>query len=204
MEKPKNTEKEVKAEEASVQLQFDEAMEKLTNHIQTNVNADANQKQQEQTPAEPEPPQPQQQRQETNVSITPEMINLEQIQRHLSIDLPADGATQEQMAASFIKLLNLTAEQAPASGSTVGDQGSQLAMPPRPAPPTLPGPAPVTSTKSSETLAITGEGGKGAGRGSEEDQFVKVAKAGKPAKLPRTAERSTSGDRRARSHSPRR
>ena len=123
----------MKEQEETLQLQFDKAIEQLTKHIQTTVSEDASQKQPEQPPAEQEPPQQQQQ---ASTSITPDMINLEQIQKHLSLDLPTAGATQEQMAASFIKLLNLTVESTAASSSTPqGGQGSQAAALPRPAPP---------------------------------------------------------------------
>ena len=218
IERAKNTQKEVKEQEDAIQVQFDAAIEKLTTYIQTTVNADASQKQPEQAPAENGEPQQAQQQQQTNASITPEMICLDQIQQHLRKDLPADGATQEEMAASFIKLLNMTVENAaavkagttatsataasaavaPAAASSKPPGGSefQMVVPTRPLPPLL-------KDADPETLAITGEGGKASAKAAGEDAFTVVGKGGKGSK-PSRSERSTSGDRRARSHSPRR
>ena len=52
IERAKSTQKEVKEQEDTLQLQFDEAIEQLTKHIQTTVSEDASQKQPEQAPAE--------------------------------------------------------------------------------------------------------------------------------------------------------
>ena len=236
IERAKNTQKEMKEPEDAIQLVFDAAIEKLTTHIQTTVNADASQKQPEQASAENGEQQKAQQQQQTNASITPEMIGLDQIQQHLRMDLPANGASQEQMAASFIKLLNMTIENAAAatagtakaaaaqselaisqqraadfvrweqeskaeaaaeatagaaSSKPPGGSEFRMVVPTRPLPPLLQDTSPAT-------LAITG--GKEV---SGEEDFTVVGKGGGKPKQPR-AERSTSGDRRARSHSPRR
>ena len=198
IERAKNTQREVKEQEETLQQQFDEAIEQLTKHIQTTVGEDASQKQPEQAPAEEEEAKVKEQ--ETKPSITPEMINLEQIQRHLSLDLPQTGATQEQMAASFIKLLNLTVESTAASSNAAPSSNSVAAETLRPAPPALPDIVTASATMLSQQLALVGKGTKAGGTGSNDDQYTTIGKGGKPSK----PSKSLSPDRRTRSHSPRR
>ena len=179
IERAKNTQKEVKEQEDTLQLQFDEAIEQLTKHIQTTVGEDASQKQSEQAPAEEE--EATEKEQEAKASITPEMIPLERVQKHLKLDLPATGATQEEIAASFFKLLNLTVQSTAASSSNN-----------------------QADTMPSQQLALAGEGGKAAGKGSNDDNFTTIGKGGKPPKPLQAARKNKSPGRRARSHSPRR
>ena len=72
---------EVRKEKEQIQNQFDEAIAALDLHIQSNVAAASQPKQDQQAQQQPQMQQAQQpQQQEGTAGITPDMINLEQVQ----------------------------------------------------------------------------------------------------------------------------